>query len=157
MARTALGTLGLVSLFACFGLACSGVADVASEAPVEVPAPSTGPTAPREDARLVEVRAIYERYLADDPPRREDLPLSKRLRASWTTHNEDVDFDPIIDAQDYALTNIEVTLDGDEVVARFTNGGETREVRWVMVQDEGRWVIDDLRTARWSLATLTSG
>lgn len=36
-------------------------------------------------------------------------------------------------------------------------GGARDGVRRVMEQEEGRWLIDDLRTARGSLATLIGG
>jgi hypothetical protein len=74
-----------------------------------------------------------------------------------------LDFDPLIDAQDYQLTNLNVTTDAvvanshATVRANFTNAGAPSEVVYDLIWENGGWRVDNVRTSRWDLRAITAG
>ena len=117
------------------------------------------------------VENLYAPYLADPHAEQTDGPSALdaiRSKASKTLkhaiHRNDVcerreqgvcniDFDIIIDAQDWDISHFAVT-DGEDqatglpvVTARFTNG-YPREVRYYFISEEGAWKIDDVQASQ---------
>lgn len=155
----------------CMALACGGAGstdDEPPEAPVDEGAEEDGEDEAEQgegegddgeasyDAAMDAVRTIYDRYQTDDAPTRKDLPLSKDLIRLWKKHRDAVTFDPVIDAQDYDISEIEVERDGDDVVVTFRNFDQDKEIRWVMVEEDGAWVAQDIRSKDWSLQEMLS-
>jgi hypothetical protein len=74
-----------------------------------------------------------------------------------------LDFDPLIDAQDYQLADLNVSTDGvvenshATVRARFTNSGAPAEIVYDLVWEDGGWRVDNIRTSRWDLRVITAG
>lgn len=119
------------------------------------------------------IRPLYDRYLtegAEFPAFREQAPWSASL---WTqleammarseALNEPIlDFDPLIDAQDYQLTNLNVTTDGvvenshATVRASFANAGRPTEVVYDLVWENGGWRVDNIRASNWDLRQIAS-
>ena len=120
--------------------------------------------APAEERRGVEdprafVAAHYQGYRNEgDAPEYPAFAYSDRLRAlfdayeAWTAQHHDLmgplDFDWWVNAQDWALANVQVTetresADRRIVSARFTNDGRPDEVRFVFVRQGSRWFLDD--------------
>lgn len=113
------------------------------------------------------VQALYAPYLENrnPPPLREAAPWTPELRSLLQRAEElnrqsgemVIDFDPIIDGQDWSIDAVAVTLaepphDGKAVVAaRFTNLGAEVEVRYDLVETGGGWLVDNIRTQNWSL------
>lgn len=166
--RHAVGMMALVGM----ALACGGAGGAEEEdAPLEAPVDGEAPAADEDeagegegegdgeeggegDAAVDAVRVVYDRYQTDDSPTRKDLPLSSDLIQLWKKHRDAVDFDPVIDGQDYEVSEIEATRDGDDVVVRFKNFDEDVEIRWVMIEEGGSWVATDIRSKEWSLREL---
>jgi len=138
------------------------------------------PSAPvREAYRLDQAflaeadRPEEERHAAVpwEPPHRDRL-FTKRLAAlletdarysSVTDEVGALDGDPLLDAQDFdddvfkgvTIDVVDRKDDRAEVRARFKLDGP-REVRFVLLREQGRWAIDDIRGPSGSLAELLS-
>jgi hypothetical protein len=128
--------------------------------------------APASDPAAV-IRPLYDRYMTEGaqfPDFRNQAPWSASL---WTqleamnarseAMNEPIlDFDPLIDGQDYQLSNLTVTTDAlvenssAVVRASFTNAGHPSEVVYDMVWEDGGWRVDNIRTAAWDLRQIAS-
>lgn len=104
------------------------------------------------------LEAFYAPYLTDDFPENEESFRSVALNALYDADAENtpagemgaLDFDPYIDGQDYQIANLEIgepVIDGDTatVVVTFTNFGEPVEINYDLVNENGGWVIDDLK------------
>lgn len=114
------------------------------------------------------VRGLYDPYLAEGatfPSFREQAPWSvdlwARLEAmmarSQALNEPILDFDPLIDAQDYQLSQLNVSTDGvvenshATVRASFQNAGQPAEVIYDLVWEGDRWRVNNIRTAAWDL------
>jgi Protein of unknown function (DUF3828) len=115
------------------------------------------------------VAPLYERYVAkQNPPGLLELaPWTRELRGLLSRAGElseqrnepnaVVDFDPIVDGQDWEISDVEVTLaappaDGRaEVVARFKNFGQPVQLTYEMREEDGGWRVDNIRGAHWTL------
>jgi hypothetical protein len=76
-----------------------------------------------------------------------------------------VNFDPLINAQDYDIDDIVISaplVEGDNalVIASFNNFGEPQEIRFTLVRRAEGWKIDDIETLSepypWRLSELLS-
>lgn len=120
------------------------------------------------------VSALYEPYMTEGatfPDFEHQAPWSASLWAALQAMTERsqqigepiLDFDPLIDAQDYQLSNIAVTTDGvvenshATVRAQFTNAGTPTEVIYDMVWEDGGWRVDNIRTSQWDLRQIAAG
>lgn len=159
--RTLLAGMGAAALLA----ACSPPQPPQTEAPAEAGRAITDPAAV--------IRQVYEPYLTEGatfPPFREQAPWSNDLwvqldamsARSQAAGEPILDFDPLIDAQDYDLDNINVTTDGivegshAVVRASFTNLGQPNEVIYDLVWEDDRWKVDNIRTANWDLRQIAA-
>lgn len=119
------------------------------------------------------VRQLYEPYLTQGatlPPFREQAPWSRALWAeleamvarSQASGEPILDFDPLIDAQDYELAGVEVETEAEVeashavVRARFVNLGAQSEVIYDLVWEGEGWKVDNIRTAEWDLRRIAS-
>jgi hypothetical protein len=136
----------------------------------------------REGYRIEAAHVAAEVASSRGPPRRDLLEkaqppwfaanrgkiFSARLVALWEADDRrfektgeiSFDADPFLDAQDFddtVLRDLAIDLvqragERVEVRARFTNFGQTTDVRFDVVREVGRWVIDDIRTRGGSIA-----
>ena len=129
-----------------------------------------------------QVRRLYRTYETGGTPGQSALQLvrphaSKRLAALIAREERctdrhrgescNLDFDVIINGQDWELKNLAVepaTLDGDRasVVARFTNFETPEEIVYRYTRESGRWRIDDIEARapgdhRWTLSRILAG
>jgi hypothetical protein len=133
-----------------------------SEAPADTPDPAAA------------VRPLYDPYLTEGaafPEFREQAPWStsmwtqlEAMSARSQAMGEPIlDFDPLIDAQDYQLSNLNVTTDAvvesshATVRASFNNNGAPSEVLYDMVWENGAWRVDNIRTSQWDLRAIAAG
>lgn len=127
-----------------------------------VAAPAQVAATPAVQTDPVEVvRAIYGPYLikGGTPPLTNDVaPWTDSLRAELGKVNQSkdevyFDYDPIIAAQDWELTNFNVTADAPpadgkaSVTAAFTNIDRAEKVTYSLVQVDGVWKVDDLKSS----------
>ena len=150
----------------------------AADSPDE-PAATVSSEAPRgvDDPRGF-VSARYDAYLRGGGEEVMHDPVfaySDRLRdlfeayEAWAAKHEDLvgslDFDWWVNAQDWALADVQVTELGERagrriVSARFTNDGRPDEVRFHFVRQGSRWFLDDAVEGTgtgdggWTLSTL---
>lgn len=111
------------------------------------------------------IRPLYARYMTDPasttfPALEEQAPWSASMRqalldmmARSQQANEPIlDFDPFANAQDWQVTNVNVTTDGvvenshAVVRASFQNGGAPQEVVYDLVWEDGGWRVDNMRS-----------
>ena len=140
---------------------------------VETPPEDTSAARAIPDPASV-VQRFYDPYLVADgqiPPLAEAVPWSAQMGAdlqamfarSQAQGEPILDFDPIIDAQDYQLSDVraatEAIVEGSHasVRASFTNAGQHEEVLYDLVWQDDRWKVDNVRTAEWDLRTIISG
>lgn len=119
------------------------------------------------------VLQLYEPYAVPDgsvPALLEAAPWSARLHgelaamlARARAQGEPIlDFDPIINAQDYHLGAVaaapEAVVEGSHAVvrARFQNGGLNEEVVYDLVWQDDRWKVDNIRTPDWDLRAIAT-
>jgi hypothetical protein len=119
------------------------------------------------------VRQLYEPYLTQGatlPPFREQAPWSDELWAqldammtrSQVAGEPILDFDPLIDAQDFELSDInvlnEAVAENSHAVVRasFTNLGQRTEIVYDLVWQDDRWKVDNIRTANWDLRQIAA-
>lgn len=141
--------------------------------PAKVETPPVTDTGAVTDPASVVVR-FYDPYLAPDgqiPPLMEAAPWSAQMNAdlqamfqrSQAQGEPILDFDPIIDAQDYQLSDVRTATEGivegshASVRASFTNAGQHEEVLYDLVWQDDRWKVDNVRTALWDLRTIIRG
>ena len=116
------------------------------------------------------VRAIYAGYEHDKPVAWYARSYSARLRKlidadQQAAHKEGdaghFDWDPIINAQDWKLSGLKVTLVSKSsdvaaiVDAAFVNIGSKQRMRFTLVRENGKWAIDDIQAlekARWTMS-----
>ena len=137
------------------------------------PAPDTGGARAITDPATV-VQGFYDPYLVPDgqiPPLAEAAPWSTQMAAdleamfarSQAQGEPILDFDPIIDAQDYQLSDVRTATEGivegshATVRASFTNAGQQEEVLYDLVWQDDRWKVDNVRTSEWDLRTIIRG
>jgi hypothetical protein len=102
------------------------------------------------------VRAIYSDYEnGDDIPDVADRysrglrGLIERDRREAAGEIGRLDFDPWINGQDWEISDVAVSESPREgarriVVARFNNSGIATTIRFELVEENGRWLIDDI-------------
>jgi hypothetical protein len=118
------------------------------------------------------VQALYDPYLSNQNPKPflDAAPLTSELHDMMKTAQEQasargeptvvVDFDPIIDGQDWELSDLNVELvepaqaESAQVRARFKNMGEDVALTYDLVRQGGGWRIDNIEGANWTLRQL---
>ena len=153
-------------------LAAAGLAALAACSRQETKAPETqAPAAPDPAATI---RPLYDRYLtegAEFPDFRNQAPWSADLwrqleamtQRSEARNEPILDFDPLIDGQDYQLSNLNVATEGmvenshASVRASFTNMGRPTEIVYDLVWEDGAWRVDNIRTSTWDLRQIAVG
>lgn len=119
------------------------------------------------------VEPLYAPYAAGENP-----PSNLRDKAPWTAEMREllrravelgnqrneplpaIDFDPIVDGQDWEITEVAVAVtqepaDGKaEVTASFKNFGESVSLIYELKEEGGGWRVDNIRGAHWTLRQL---
>lgn len=147
-----------------------GVAALAALAactpPQNADAPDESATPAPDPATII--RPLYDPYLTEGaqfPGLEQQAPWSASLLAalqamiarSQAAGEPILDFDPLIDAQDYQLSNLNVVTEAlaenshATVRASFTNAGTQTEVVYDVIWENGGWRVDNVRTSRWDL------
>ena len=119
------------------------------------------------------IRPLYARYMTQGspaPPFQDQAPWSGELwsqleamnRRSEAANEPILDFDPLIGAQDYQLSNLNVTTDGvvaqshAVVRASFDNLGQHTEILYDMVWANDGWRVDNIRGDGWDLRQIAA-
>jgi hypothetical protein len=118
------------------------------------------------------VRALYRGYEIDKPVGLEKQPFSPRMRKLLAADKAyakgevgRLDFDPIVNGQDWKLADLSVTLTsqtGDKAVveAKFNNLGNAEDLRYDLVRNGGRWLINEIQSMtkpRWTMSKILAG
>lgn len=118
------------------------------------------------------VRGLYRGYEHDKPVTLEKQPFSPRMRKLLAADRAyakgevgRLDFDPIVNGQDWKITDLSVTLEsqaGDKAVveAKFSNLGDAEDLRYELVRGGGRWLIDEIQSMskpRWTMSKILAG
>jgi len=106
------------------------------------------------EAMQAPVRALYQRYAASQriDPLARWATLTPDLRAALTARANTLDFDPVVDGQDWQLGPVTYEAAASGVIARFDNEGEPRIVVYDLAEDAGAWRIANIRSpGRWDL------
>lgn len=112
----------------------------------------------------------YAPYFNDEFPEDPTEIYSPTLKQLWDTMAEKsqeadvpiIDFDPLINAQDYEIKDFVIAdpvVEGDTalLVASFTNFGEPQEIHFELVRTTEGWLIDDIESVgayAWRLSEL---
>ena len=100
------------------------------------------------------VRALYERYAASQriDPLARWAEVTPELRAALTAGAGALDFDPVVDGQDWQLGPVSTEAAASGVIARFDNEGEPKIVVYDLAEKDGAWQIANIRApGRWDL------
>lgn len=119
------------------------------------------------------IRQLYDPYLtqgATFPDFEHQAPWSDSLWAvlqammarSQAINEPILDFDPLINAQDYQLSDLSVAqeslVEGQTATVRasFKNAGAQSEVVYDMIWENDRWKVDNIRSQGWDLRQIAS-
>lgn len=139
------------------------------EAKTETPA--DGARAATDPASVI--RPLYDRYMtpnAEFPDFRNQAPWSDSLWAlleAMTQRSEQInepilDFDPLIGAQDYQLSDLNVANEaiaqGSHAVVRasFNNATTRTEIIYDLIWEGDRWKVDNIRGDGWDLRQIAA-
>jgi hypothetical protein len=118
------------------------------------------------------VRGLYRGYERNKPPELAKQPFSPRIRKLLAADKAQakgevgrLDFDPIVNGQDWKIADLSVTLvsqaqDTAEVEAKFNNLGDPQDLHYDLVRSGGRWLIDEIQSRgkpRWTLSKILAG
>jgi hypothetical protein len=115
------------------------------------------PAGPPE-AMIAPIKVIYNHY-AQSSLRNPVQPLSsfetvtpdfaallrKAAERARTEEGPALDFDPIVDSQDFQLQDLTYQPVSTAVIVRFTNMGVGKTLVYEMVEQSGAWKIDNIR------------
>lgn len=158
----------IIGVSAALALAACSPPEAAKQ---EAPAAENAGRAITDPAAVI--RQLYDPYLTEGatfPDFEHQAPWSNSL---WTVLqammarsqaiNEPIlDFDPLISAQDYQLTDLSVAqeslVEGQTATVRasFKNAGAPSEVVFNMVWENDRWKVDNIRGEGWDLRQIAS-
>ncbi|ANP45540.1 DUF3828 domain-containing protein [Candidatus Viadribacter manganicus] len=119
------------------------------------------------------LRPLYDRYMTPDaqfPDFREQAPWSNSLwtlleamtRRSEQINEPILDFDPVIGAQDYQLSDLnvqnEAISEGSHAVVRasFNNAGARTDIVYDLIWEDDRWKVDNIRGEGWDLRQIAA-
>jgi hypothetical protein len=118
------------------------------------------------------VRGLYSGYEHGKPILLEKQPFSPRMRKLLAADKAyakgevgRLDFDPIINGQDWKIADLSVTLvsqaqDKAVVEAKFSNLGDAEDLRYDLVRSGGGWLIDEIQSMtkpRWTMSKILAG
>jgi hypothetical protein len=132
-------------------------------------APASGAGMPDPAAIIA---PLYQPYLAHAPltALQDQAPWTARLHTqiaamlarSATADEPILDFDPIIGAQDFELSNLtlstEAVVENSHAVVRadFTNLGRAQTIVYDLAWEDSGWRVDNIRGAAWDLRQIAS-
>lgn len=134
-------------------------------------APADGARAVTDPASVI--RPLYDRYMtpnAEFPDLRDQAPWSDGLSAlleamrqrSAQINEPILDFDPLIDAQDHQLSDLNVANEAISeashavVRASFTNATTRTEIVYDLIWEGDRWKVDNIRGDGWDLRQIAA-
>jgi hypothetical protein len=152
-------------------LSAAALAACTPPTPGKTDAPDTAGRAMTDPAMVI--RQLYDRYSTPDaqfPEFRDQAPWSNSLWAQLEAMvarsnalNEPIlDFDPIIGAQDYQLSNLNVITEAITeashavVRASFDNATAHTEIVYDLIWEDDRWKIDNIRGDGWDLRQIAA-
>jgi hypothetical protein len=118
------------------------------------------------------VRGLYRGYERDKPATLEKQPFSPRMRKLLAADRAyakgevgRLDFDPIVNGQDWKITDLSVTLASQAqnkavVEAKFSNLGTAEDLHYDLIRSGGRWLIDEVQSMtkpRWTMSKILAG
>jgi len=119
------------------------------------------------------VRSVYREYEREDAKPWTDWPYTARMRKLIDDDERNtpegevgkLDWDPIINAQAWKLSGLNVSLvtrSGDRAVvdATFHNLHTNQHIRFSLAREGGQWAIDDLQSLdkpRWTMSKIYLG
>ena len=118
------------------------------------------------------VQGLYRGYERDKPVTLEKQPFSPRMRKLLAGDRAyakgevgRLDFDPIVNGQDWKIAGLSVTLvslAGNKAVveAKFSNFGTAQDLRYDLIRIGGRWQIDEIQSVnkpRWTMSKILTG
>ncbi len=153
-------------------LALGVLALAACSPPQAEKADAPGATRAATDPASV-IRPLYDRYMIQDatfPEFREQAPWSNAMWAqisamtarSQALNEPILDFDPIIGAQDYQLSDLSVVneaiSEGSHAVVRasFNNATARTEIIYDLIWEDDRWKVDNIRGDGWDMRQITA-
>lgn len=119
------------------------------------------------------IAPLYQRYTMPDaefPSLRDQAPWSNSLwtvleamtRRSEQINGPILDFDPIIGAQDYQLSDLNVAneaiSEGSHAVVRatFNNAASPTTIIYDLIWEDDRWKVDNIRGEGWDLRQIAA-
>jgi hypothetical protein len=170
--------IGMMAASALAMAAPMALASSKSQAKAEDDAPTA--TAPQETSPEDAVRALYSPYLPGGDERKSAFDneaerakrftasLTKELKAYFARQEKagepgGLDFDPIVNGQDYKIGQLEVRADKTVpgktavVIAEFKNFDESARLKFKLAFEGGVWKVDDIASLRdpiWDLRDL---
>lgn len=124
-----------------------------------------GAPAPGDDP-VATVERIYEPYVAqaaNAPAAERAAPWTDDLKAQLDAARAaegGLNFNPVIDGQEFEIADLDVALDGPPsqstatVRAGFTNLGEPTTVFFDLVREDDGWRVHDVHTEAWALRAI---
>ncbi|MEZ5971741.1 MAG: DUF3828 domain-containing protein [Hyphomonadaceae bacterium] len=152
-------------------LAAAAVAACTPPQPEKGGASAAGSSAVTDPAAVI--RPLYDRYMTPDaefPSFQDQAPWSSSLWAllsAMTQRSQQInepilDFDPLIGAQDYQLSNLNVAneaiTEGSHAVVRvsFTNSATPTDIVYDLVWEDDGWKVDNIRGEGWDLRQIAA-
>jgi len=134
--------LTFVSMMLLFG--CAGKAPPPEAAIEELYAPYVSPAVERGESSWAKAEVYSKSFKA---------AIDRGFEYSLLLNEPVIDYDPVVNAQDYFITNLRIEVDRPpaagkaHVIARFDNLGQTTSVVYDMVLEDGKWKVDEIRSA----------
>jgi hypothetical protein len=111
-------------------------------------------------AMIAPVKAIYDKYAAPSVKGKAAPPLQSYAAVSTTlrplldqrdaeaarTDRDPLGFDPVVDGTAWEISNVAFEAASSAVIARFTNAGTPKTIVYDVSQENGAWVVDDIRS-----------
>jgi len=109
---------------------------------------------PPEPEKTIE--KLYAPYVSHSPERGESswekAAIDRGFRYSLLLNEPVIDYDPLVSAQDFSITNLRIEVDRPasagkaHVLARFRNIDRNTTIGYDMILEDGAWKVDGIRS-----------
>jgi hypothetical protein len=110
-------------------------------------------------AMTAPVKAIYDRYGPKRDPAKPVEPIHRwaalsagfapimtmRAAQAKRSDHDPLEFDPVVDGQDWQISDLRLEPAGSAVIARFQNGPAKKTLVYDLVEEDNAWKIDNIR------------